>query len=85
MSGESYCWGNNEEGKLGTGDLKSTGVPTRISGSVAFRVIYPGIRHSCGIASDDRAYCWGNNITGALGIGTTGGIHTVPKAVVPQG
>jgi hypothetical protein len=73
--------GDNDEGKLGTGDRKSTGVPTKVSGNVAFRVIYPGIRHTCGITTDDRGYCWGNNIVGGLGIGTLGGIYTTPKAV----
>jgi alpha-tubulin suppressor-like RCC1 family protein len=81
VSGESYCWGNNDEGKLGTGNQKSTNVPTKISGKIAFRVIYPGIRHTCGITTDDRGYCWGNNIVGGLGIGTFGGIYTTPKAV----
>jgi alpha-tubulin suppressor-like RCC1 family protein len=80
-TGEAYCWGNNDEGKLGTGDQKSTSVPTKVSGNVAFRVIYPGIRHTCGITTDDRGYCWGNNIVGGLGIGTFGGIYTTPKAV----
>ena len=81
--GTAYCWGENEEGQLGIGTVSdSVHAPTRLAGGIPFKVLYPGIRHSCGIATDDRAYCWGNNITGAFGNGRTGGINAVPQAVL---
>lgn len=70
MSGQGYCWGENEEGPLGTGDLVDRAAPTAILGGLEFQQIESGTRHTCGLTTAGAAYCWGNNIAGSLGIGT---------------
>lgn len=80
-AGKAYCWGDNDEAQLGTGDLGRKNNPTAVAGDIAFRALYPGIRHTCGIASDNRAYCWGNNIIGGLGIGSFGELYRTPQLV----
>src|SRR5690242_16772169 len=74
----AYCWGDNNEGELGTGTLARKLTPTAVAGGHAFAHIAGGGGHgsfgwhdmSCGIATDARAYCWGGNAYGQLGDGT---------------
>jgi alpha-tubulin suppressor-like RCC1 family protein len=81
----AFCWGNNLDGALGTGD-SSGGVhaPAMVGGPGgqlwSFRTIAAGYRHTCGITQDGKGYCWGNNDDGALGDTTTTSRY-VPTAV----
>jgi alpha-tubulin suppressor-like RCC1 family protein len=36
---------------------------------LAFRQISAGDKHTCGVATDDRAYCWGSGFPGEVGHG----------------
>ena len=68
-NGQAYCWGNNANGQLGTGDLlpRSTPFsPINSVGKVASK-ISAGYQHTCMIA-DAQLYCWGNNANGQLGL-----------------
>jgi alpha-tubulin suppressor-like RCC1 family protein len=81
-AGKGYCWGYNEEAQAGNGTLTvDVREPSAVASDITFRVIYPGTRHTCGIATDDLAYCWGNNIAGSLGIGGNPGRYTSPRPV----
>lgn len=69
-SGDGYCWGRNDAGQLGVGDLEDRSVPTAVLGGLKFRDIVPGSRHTCGLTLAGAAYCWGHNSQGALGKGS---------------
>ena len=70
-SGEVRCWGSNQQGQLGIGDL-----PGFLQGPLATSVmsgvvqISAGYRHTCAImGGTGGVWCWGQNNYGQLGIG----------------
>ncbi len=72
----SYCWGNGEEGRLGTGSEQDWYIPERVSNGNDYVDISAGDEHSCAIYdsgdTDPELYCWGFNIFGQLGTGESG-------------
>lgn len=79
-AGAAYCWGNNQDGELGTGSTTASSVPVPVSGGLTFVALSVGGYHACGLTRSGAAYCWGSNLDGELGNGTTGG-SLVPVAV----
>lgn len=70
-SGKVYCWGANEKGQLGDGDLEARDTPAPIVGDLDFTQITTGTAHTCGIVRGGEAYCWGSGERGQLGDATT--------------
>jgi alpha-tubulin suppressor-like RCC1 family protein len=70
-SGDAYCWGSNDSGRLGIGttDVQSL-VPVAVAGGLRFRSIDVG-DHSCGVTTANAVYCWGPGASGRLGNGST--------------
>ncbi len=72
-SGQAYCWGNQEGGRLGDGVTAAAWQyvtePTAVLGAHSFQDIAAGGDHVCAIANDGAAYCWGHNYSGQLGTG----------------
>lgn len=81
-----YCWGDNADGQLGTGNL-GTDEPAPVnvilldqsSSQVFFAAVdvSAGERHTCAgrsPASADPLVCWGDNTYGQLGRGSVGGV-----------
>ena len=66
-SGGAYCWGLNEKGQAGTGDVVSSGTMRAVVGAPAFRWIHAREMTTCGITADGDVWCWGLNWKGALG------------------
>lgn len=68
--GSLWCWGENDQGELGTSDADPRTVPTRIGADVAadktWTAIAAGWRHTCGVRSG-QLWCWGANDFGQLG------------------
>jgi alpha-tubulin suppressor-like RCC1 family protein len=63
-----YCWGRNEGGELGLGDLTPRLRPVRVeAGSVG--VVAVGWGHTCNVRPDGSLWCWGRNAEGQLGLG----------------
>ena len=69
--GTLWCWGNNDYGELGIGNLVSQDQPRQVSSparggwaSLAANYIY-----TCAIRASGTLWCWGNNSYGQLGIG----------------
>jgi len=71
IGGKVFCWGANDKGQLGDGDVESRESPAPIVGDIAFTQIATGLAHSCGIARGGDAYCWGADDKGQLGDATT--------------
>ena len=73
-NGSVKCWGYNQNGQLGTGDLVHRSTPTFVSqfGNNRTAVdISVGAYHTCAVLSDGNVSCWGLNQYGQLGDGTT--------------
>jgi len=65
--GVLYCWGDNDEGQLGTGDTISRDIPTPVVGGLTFASvnINEGDDATCGLTADGDTYCWGDGVRGA--------------------
>lgn len=70
--GNTYSWGQNDHGQLGSGDLVDRSVPGLVSlpKNVTFTQISAGGRHALASGSDGKTYAWGYNYYGQLGDGT---------------
>ena len=75
------CWGRNDAGQLGLGDIEWRGdepnemgdnLPSTLlgTGKTAFAIAGGG-SHTCAILDDGSVKCWGKNQTGQLGLGDT--------------
>lgn len=70
-SGVGFCWGQNTNGSLGTGNPNDQSSPTTVAGGLTFSVIRAGRDNACGLTTNGRGYCWGTNASGELGNGST--------------
>jgi alpha-tubulin suppressor-like RCC1 family protein len=64
---QSYCWGFNQDGELGTGSTTLSMAPAAVSGGLRFRQVSGGKYHSCAVTLAGDGYCWGSNLVGQLG------------------
>lgn len=57
----AYCWGSNENARLGNGTWRqSTTTPSsKVRGGVRFRTVTAGGPYTCGVATSGAGYCWG--------------------------
>ena len=79
-NGSVMCWGRNNFGQLGDGNLGSNSdVPVFVSGDYNFSLISSGVFHNCGILTNGSAMCWGRNDYGQLGDGNLGINSDVPS------
>lgn len=70
--GTGFCWGNNVQGALGTGDRQSSLVAVPIVGGASFDELALGEAHSCGLDhATGHVLCWGYSANGQLGLGDT--------------
>ncbi len=90
----AYCWGDNDYGQIGNNaygtDIlvpKAVNMTNGVSAlyGKTVKAISTGYRHTCVIASDDKAYCWGYNADGQIGNGTTSTMVLAPTAVDMSG
>ena len=89
FSGETYCWGGNLAGQIGSAPSWDVfPLPTRVA-AVPFTAITAGAFHTCGLTSGGVAWCWGDDSFGQLGSGSDrsravqyfqGGMH-IPSVV----
>lgn len=68
----SYCFGWNNDGRLGYGHTMNIGddepPASQLGGhETRFTSFGTGANHACGLSQTGSAYCWGWNIVGALG------------------
>ena len=64
-----YCWGSNQYGILGNGDLAQRYRPTKVAtpANLSFSAVDVGAFHACALADDGTMWCWGEGIDGRLG------------------
>ncbi|MBN1173434.1 MAG: fibronectin type III domain-containing protein [Micromonosporaceae bacterium] len=76
-AGRTYCWGDNEDGKLGNATSGDSPKPVAVStadalAGVTLTNVSAGYWHTCAEAAAPwRVYCWGNNGSGRIGDGQT--------------
>ena len=70
-TGAAYCWGDNRNGVLGTGDTTSSATPVAVAGGRTFASLSTGTAQTCGVTPSGAAYCWGFGRYGGLGNGDT--------------
>lgn len=64
--GEAYCWGNNQNGTLGTGDQIQQNSPAKVNTSnlainESFIQLSLQPTYTCGVTNLGKMYCWGDN------------------------
>jgi alpha-tubulin suppressor-like RCC1 family protein len=78
VGGDTYCWGSNEKGQLGSdaatqtcagGNFACSGAPVRVEGGRRFVRLVASLYHTCGLDAAGDAYCWGMGLGGQLGDG----------------
>lgn len=70
-AGAAWCWGQGNNGRLGTGDSADVYQPAAVVTDQRFVAITAGSAHSCGLNAQGEAFCWGSNFRGQLGSGDT--------------
>ncbi|WP_295825410.1 hypothetical protein [uncultured Microbacterium sp.] len=77
-----YAWGDNGNGKLGTGDRNDRMTPTAITfpTGVTITSLAAGTNHSLALTTDHAVYAWGDNSNGQLGTGDRDS-RTTPTAI----
>lgn len=66
--GSLWCWGQNSNGELGTGDNGAHAVPTQVGTDGGWDSVSVGQSHTCGLRGGEL-WCWGSNGSGQLGDG----------------
>ena len=66
-TGALYCWGYNNNGQLGSGDVNDIPSITQV-GSATWVTVETGLENACGIQTDGTLWCWGTNANGELGV-----------------
>jgi alpha-tubulin suppressor-like RCC1 family protein len=69
-SGVVQCWGGNDEGQLGLGDLQDRPAPNPVPLNALAVAVSAGDRHNCALLVDGRVRCWGKGANGQLGQGS---------------
>ncbi|MFP2928443.1 RCC1 domain-containing protein [Pyxidicoccus sp. 3LG] len=91
-TGRVRCWGRNQHGQLGYGNIESIGdneQPWKAGdvnlGGLAAKDIVAGDFHTCALLTDGRMSCWGHNAHGQLGLSHRSNLGDVaaPNSVAP--
>ena len=80
-TGAGYCWGENLQGALGTGNIQGSNVPVPVLGGLTFSSISVSNTpiSACGLTSSNVGYCWGH--PGNAGSNATGNYIDRPRIV----
>jgi alpha-tubulin suppressor-like RCC1 family protein len=72
LEGQAYCWGDDSERQLGTGEVRldsQIAVPAPVVGKLRFVSIAAGSRHTCAVSVGGGLYCWGTSLAVRPGLG----------------
>lgn len=67
LDGSLWAWGANDNGQLGSGDVKKRSVPIKVTNNVTAITVSNGV--SFATKADGTLWAWGNNCFGQLGTG----------------
>jgi alpha-tubulin suppressor-like RCC1 family protein len=68
----TYCWGENNDGQLGSGTFSPREPhPVPINSTLSFVKVFAGQSTACALDAEGAAYCWGYNNEGEIGDGST--------------
>jgi alpha-tubulin suppressor-like RCC1 family protein len=79
-NGTVMAWGDNHEGQLGNGTIKTSAVPVPVPGLTGVTAIAAGSLFSMALLNNGTVMAWGDNREGQLGDGTLRN-STVPVPV----
>lgn len=71
--GTAWCWGRNDEGRLGDDTAVDRDAPVQVVGSggvgtlTSVERLSTGEEHTCARRADTSVWCWGENADGQLG------------------
>ncbi|MBN2495420.1 MAG: hypothetical protein JXR96_12570 [Deltaproteobacteria bacterium] len=81
-SGDTKCWGLNQNGQLGDGGTSFQVLPVDVVGlSSAAVEISAEYRHTCALTGPGGVECWGGNGSGQLGDGSTDESHSPVQVI----
>ncbi|MFN3827124.1 MAG: LamG-like jellyroll fold domain-containing protein [Micavibrio sp.] len=83
--GVLMCWGEGDNGRLGTGNSTDVNVPTSISGGGTWIDVWAGLASTCALKSDNTIWCWGSASNGALGNNQRFGSFNTPQPITGGG
>jgi alpha-tubulin suppressor-like RCC1 family protein len=70
-TGDVYCWGKGEDGRLGNGSSFDRDVPVLVQDlPLAAAQVSCGSAHTCAALDDGSVFCWGDGGSGRLGNGS---------------
>ncbi len=84
-------WGDNQQGQLGDGDMKSTDLPTAVpllfrgTGPGQLTSIFAGCEQTIALFSKGVVLAWGSNSIGQLGTDTVSGSDKPVSVALPDG
>ena len=81
--GKAYCWGANDFGQLGSGQVNATSsaAAVPVTGLSDLQKIVAGSHHACALDHSGKVYCWGDASKGQLGGPDTSSKYGTPQAV----
>ncbi|MEK9702546.1 MAG: hypothetical protein VW829_11025, partial [Deltaproteobacteria bacterium] len=80
-NGSVRCWGRNDYGQLGNGNLDNATTPQLVLNLSGIREVSAGSSHACALKDDGTGRCWGRNDFGQLGNGTPLDYSSSPVSV----
>ncbi len=72
--GTLWCWGKNDDGRVGDGTTNRRALPFSLPLAAGLKAtaVTAGATHTCALFADGTARCWGSGLHGQLGDGTIG-------------
>jgi alpha-tubulin suppressor-like RCC1 family protein len=71
VDGRLFCWGDNQQGKLGLGDADDRALPAPVGVETDWEAVRGGWSHTCALRAGGELRCFGANQAGQLGLGDT--------------
>lgn len=66
-TGHIACWGEDQYGQLGDGNVIDSNTPVPVSGIADATAVALGTQHACALIAGGTVHCWGRDSSGQLG------------------